>query len=211
MEWMNRGARPVAPASQTAAPAAASPSAAPRPGNAGNNKKVMSFAFIGLLFSGALLIVALAIYIAVGGKHGVQANYVSTEKMQAVFLNGGQVYFGNIKEINNRFLKLDNIYYLRVDQQVQPNGTQATGQPSLVKLGCELHGPQDSMIINQEQVVFWENLKDDGQVTKAVKDYIEQNPEGQQCEAPTENSNTGANTTPSESTSTQDDAIAPEQ
>jgi hypothetical protein len=55
---------------------------------------------------------------------------------------------------------------------------------SLVKLGCELHGPEDEMLINRSQIVFWENLKEDGQVTQAVAEYIEQNPDGQDCEQP---------------------------
>ena len=122
--------------------------------------------------------------------------------MQAVFLNGGQVYFGNIKALNNDYVKLNNIYYLRVNQQVQPNGTTASNQDiSLVKLGCELHGPQDSMVINQSQVIFWENLKSDGQVAKAVADYVKQNPDGQKCE--TNTSATGAtNATNNTSTDT---------
>jgi hypothetical protein len=80
---------------------------------------------------------------------------------------------------------MSDIYYLRVNQQVQPNGQQSSSNNdiSLVKLGCELHGPQDQMVINQNQVIFWENLKDDGQVAKAVAEYVKQNPNGQKCDA----------------------------
>jgi hypothetical protein len=48
------------------------------------------------------------------------------------------------------------------------------------------------MVINQEQVIFWENLKTDGQVAKAVADYQKQNPNGQKCETKT-NTNSGTN------------------
>ena len=41
----------------------------------------------------------------------------------------------------------------------------------LQKLGSELHGPEDQMVINRDQVQFWENLKDDGQVVKAITTY----------------------------------------
>jgi hypothetical protein len=108
--------------------------------------------------------------------------------MQAVFLNGGQVYFGDIQDLNSSNVRLSNIYYLRVNQQVQPNQETAdqstnSNDISLVKLGCELHGPEDEMLINREQVVFWENLKTDGQVAKAVAEYQKQNPNGQNCDA----------------------------
>jgi len=59
--------------------------------------------------------------------------------------------------------------------------TAANTNVSLVKLGCELHSPYDQMIINREQVTFWENLQDSGQVAKAVKTFEQQNPNGQKC------------------------------
>lgn len=135
-----------------------------------------------LLFSLTLLTVAVIGFIMnFRGKD--ESRYVAKDKMQAVFLNGGQVYFGKIKELNNKYIGVTDIYYLRVNQQVQPRGEEQAQQDiSLVKLGCELHGPQDQMLINREQVVFWENLKDDGQVAKAVEAYKKANPDGQKCE-----------------------------
>ena len=135
-----------------------------------------------------------------------ESNLVDTSKYQAVFLNGGQVYFGNVKDLNSQYLKLDNIYYLRVNQQVQPDGnaTQNANDVSLVKLGCELHGPQDSMVVNREQVIFWENLKNDGQVLKAIDQYKQQFPNGEDCskQSSTTPSTSGGSTTPSTTTPT---------
>lgn len=164
--------------------------------------KGLRLAQIALLFSATILVVAVVWYLALGGSSKAEQSYVDNSKYQAVFLNGGQVYFGKIGELNNRFLSMSNIYYLRVNQQVQPNQSTnaANNDVSLVKLGCELHGPQDSMVINREQVIFWENLKDDGQVAQAVKKYVEENPNGQKCDqasgAATPTDTTPAPTTP---------------
>ena len=139
-----------------------------------------------LLAMVAIIVGLLAVYVAIGGAKG-ENKYVDKTKFQAVFLNGGQVYFGRIQSLNERFITIDNIYYLRVNQQVQPNQTDtsaASQDVSLAKLGCELHGPTDSMVINREQVLFWENLKSDGQVAKAVDAYVKANPQGQKCDAP---------------------------
>lgn len=141
-----------------------------------------------LLVSIALLIAALAVYVATGGDKS-ESGYIKDDKFQAVFLNGGQVYFGKIRAMNTEFITMDNIYYLRVNEQVQPSGTeqdQAASQQdiSLAKLGCELHGPEDEMVINRSQVTFWENLKNEGQVAKAINDFVKQNPEGQKCAEP---------------------------
>ncbi len=133
-----------------------------------------------LLISCALLVTGIIASIALS-KPKNASSYINSKQYQAVFLNGGQVYFGKITSMNSHYLTLGDIYYLRVNQAVQPNSTTSSNDVSLVKLGCELHGPQDQMIINSDQVVFWENLKSDGQVAKAVADYQKQNPNGQTC------------------------------
>jgi hypothetical protein len=106
-------------------------------------------------------------------------------------LNGGQVYFGKIQALNSKYLTMDNIYYLRVNQQVQPNQSTSSSQDiSLAKLGCELHGPDDLMVINRDQVTFWENLKDDGQVVKAISEFVKNNPNGQTCSSTSNSTST---------------------
>jgi hypothetical protein len=166
-------------------------------GNGRGKRKKLSFervASIILLF--AVTILAILLVVKVGTSTvSKESKYVDESKLQAVFLNGGQVYFGDITALNNQYLKLNNIYYLRVNQTVQPNqqNNQNNNDVSLVKLGCELHGPQDQMVINREQIIFWENLKTDGQVAKAVETYVKQNPDGQKCNTQT-TTNTNTNT-----------------
>lgn len=133
-----------------------------------------------LLFAGTALVIAVVVLLYFGGDK--QSKLVDKTKFQAVFLTSGQVYFGNMVTVNDEYLDLKNIYYLSVDQQVQPEQQDdKQANVSLVKLGCELHGPVDQMVINREQVTFWENLKTDGQVSKAIDKWVEQNPEGQKC------------------------------
>ena len=192
MEFMSRGVRP----NQTTAQSEASPAATTHKKSKLKTKMDWTqIAGVGFLFALTILVVAVIAAISMGGKG--EANNLDKSKFQAVFLNGGQVYFGKVDDLNKNFLKLDNIYYLRVNQQVQPDGNAGAGQNdiSLVKLGCELHGPQDSMVINREQVIFWENLKDDGQVAKAVANYKEQNPGEQKCETSSSSSESNTGTT----------------
>jgi hypothetical protein len=141
-----------------------------------------------LLFSTTVLAVAMVSLLAVGGPR--EQKYIQDDKIQAVFMTNGQVYFGDLKNVNDEYLDLQNIYYLSVKQAVQPKeGEQQNASISLIKLGCELHGPVDQMIINRDQVTFWENLKDDGQVTQAIDKWVEQNPDGQKCSTDTATSN----------------------
>lgn len=113
--------------------------------------------------------------VSVGGLKIDQGRY------QAVFLTNGQVYFGKINSHNSTYLELVDIYYLQVKpvlQQGDEGNDNANKNPqeqktelSLVKLGNELHGPMDRMMINKDQVVFVEDLKDDSTVTDAIKRY----------------------------------------
>jgi len=101
---------------------------------------------------------------------------------QAVFLTNGQVYFGKLSDAEEKYVKMEDIYYLQVTPVLQtktegqPGSQAATDQQqqqqlSLVKLGNELHGPMDKMFINRDQILFIETLKDDGKVMQAIKDY----------------------------------------
>ena len=92
------------------------------------------------------------------------------ESYQAVFLDNNQVYFGKLKAIDENFWSLTDIYYLRAGT-LQP-GTQAAGdQIDLVKLGAEIHGPKDEMIINRDHVIFYEEIGEGGQVMKLIRDH----------------------------------------
>ncbi len=152
--------------------------------------KIMKLASVILLFSSTILVVALLLSFVFSDNRKQEGTFVDTSKMQAVFMNGGQVYFGKITNLNKEYMTLQDIYYLKVNQAVQPGSEQKANDISLVKLGCELHGPEDLMVVKQSQVIFWENLKDDGKVAQAVDQFKSQNPNGLECkeEAPASDS-----------------------
>jgi len=105
-----------------------------------------------------------------------EAKYVDNGKYQAVFLNNGQVYFGNIDSLNDKYVRMSNIYYLT------QSGDTSSSNYSLVKLGCQqIHDPTDQMVINRDQVTFWENLQDNGKVVTSINQFKKQNPNGPDC------------------------------
>ncbi len=132
---------------------------------------------------------------------------------QAVFLNSqdGQVYFGKLSELNKQYYKLTDIYYVRVQNSVQPGQADQSQQSiSLAKLGCEIHGPRDVMYVNRDQVLFWENLRNDdadnSQVIAAIKAYQESPDSKKTCKekaaAETTTPATSTTTTPKTTTTT---------
>jgi hypothetical protein len=99
---------------------------------------------------------------------------VKSNEYQAVFLTNGQVYFGKFSHTDSDYVKLTDIFYLQVQQSVQPSSSSSSSQNpqvSLAKLGGELHGPEDVMYIAKSQVLFWENLKTSGKVSQAIAKY----------------------------------------
>lgn len=167
----------------------ATAAAASRKSGKSDSNKVAKFGFVGLIATAAILLIAVAVAGATGGKS--EEKLVDKSKLQAVFLSTGQVYFGNIESLTGSNFVVKNIYYL----QTSNTGTEANANTnvSLVKLGCELHSPSDQMVINRSQVTFWENLKDDGQVAKAVATFQQQNPDGQKCNDAASNASTTDN------------------
>lgn len=142
----------------------------------------------------AALIVLIAFALGAFGKsvHPL-AKLVDGKSWQAVFLSNGQVYFGKVTAIDNKMIILEDIYYLQVDQQIQPEQGEAAQnqepQVTLAKLGNELHGPQDQMFISTDEVVFWENLKDEegSQVVKAIQDSKTNDGAAENGQPPAEN------------------------
>ena len=174
-DYLNRTGRPAAQSAnrvvndqQPVGPGQVPPT--PKKSKLQNNGLNKIIAFVVAIV--VVVLIAAAVYFFV--VRDSTTSQIQSNKYQAVFLNSadGQVYFGKLSVMNNRYYKLTDIYYVRVEQ-VQPDktNTQPKQNISLAKLGSEIHGPQDTMYINRDSVMFWENLKDDGQVAKAISDY----------------------------------------
>ncbi|MDB5164521.1 MAG: hypothetical protein JWL89_147 [Candidatus Saccharibacteria bacterium] len=179
MDFTNRSNQSpaVAPSSH---PAATAPSGHSKK-NQDNSGKLGRIGVAVAAFVIAILIAAIALIIGTQ-PNTKESKYVDQNKLQAVFLNTGQVYFGNVKSLNSKYFVLNNIYYLQTaNGSTTDTKAAANTSVSLVKLGCELHEPFDQMVINRDQVTFWENLQDNGQVATAVKAFEKQNPNGQKC------------------------------
>ena len=89
------------------------------------------------------------------------------EGFHAVFLDDGSVYFGRLQRFpeSAQFMTLKNVYYLKGVEDA------AILNFDLIKLGSEIHSPEDKMHINIKKIMFWEKLKDDGPIVTAILNY----------------------------------------
>lgn len=91
---------------------------------------------------------------------GDPATHVDQSTYQAVFLTGGQVYFGKLVPRGEVYLMSD-VYYLSTPTEAQPAG-------QLIKRGNEVHGPREPMVILASQVLLIENQRPDSEVMQAI-------------------------------------------
>lgn len=143
-----------------------------------NTKKLNMWSKRNLVGIVLLVVVLVAAYFGASAfqNRGLAAT-INTKQYQAVFLTNGQVYFGKLSPAAAGYVQVEDIYYLQV-QTAQPAGTATkdsttpkTDSTQLVKLGQELHAPEDKMVISKEQILFFENIKDNSKVVQAIKAY----------------------------------------
>lgn len=97
-----------------------------------------------------------------------------SDRIQAVYVQTGQVYFGKLRNTDGRYLRLDNAYVAKA-QDVPADATAeqkaaVSSNVSLTKVSNQVYGPEDTLQIRSDQVVFWQDLKTDSKVTKAINE-----------------------------------------
>jgi len=90
------------------------------------------------------------------------AEMIDRNAYQAVFLTNGSTYFGKLEAQGDNWFLLSDVFYLSVSEQ---SGTQ------LIKRGTEAQGPKEPMIIPRDQVLFIENLRDDGDIVTLINKF----------------------------------------
>jgi hypothetical protein len=151
---------PVGQQRQVAAPQARS-----EPNVRNNQKRHHKPIIIGMISIVVLALGAWAAYTWLG-----VGSPIHTNEYQAVYTTDGKAYFGKISNLSGTYLQLDDVYYFK--SASPPQGGSSTAQatsPQLVQLGQEIHKPHNTMYIKSSQVIWWENIQNDGKVTQAIQ------------------------------------------
>jgi len=89
-----------------------------------------------------------------------------------VSLDTDQTFYGRLDPKTadkGEYLKLTDVFYY------QPGFTVKEGTIRLVKVGTELHQPQDLVYLNRSHIVAKQPLSSDSKVVKAIEDYQTKN------------------------------------
>jgi hypothetical protein len=90
------------------------------------------------------------------------AEAIDHSAYQAVFLTNGAQFVGKLQPQGDDWFLLSDVFYLSVSDE---SGTQ------LIKRGNEVQGPKEPMIIPKTQILFIENLRDDGDIVTLIKKF----------------------------------------
>lgn len=85
--------------------------------------------------------------------------FVDEDRYQAVILSNGKVYIGHVRAAPGDYVELRDAWFLR---------STGSGPPQVEPLHLELHGPENRMLIGEDDVVQIENLADDSPVHAAI-------------------------------------------
>lgn len=137
--------------------------------NKPNFKKILKSLLIAIL---VVAVVFGAYYVWISLDKNVVDFDPTASEYYALFLTNGQVYFGKPVKKNKSEFVISDVYYLQVTDTTTTAAEQLT-EPrfSLVKLGQELHGPTDKLYVNQINLLFYEQLKNDSKVVESIKSY----------------------------------------
>lgn len=109
------------------------------------------------------ILALLALYMVpkmVGGQQ------IDSTKYQVVYLSNGQAYFGKLQNTTGPYMVMKTPYTAQGVKTSDSESNPAT--TTLLKVSAQVYGPEDSMAIRTDQVAFWQNLRDDSKVTKAI-------------------------------------------
>lgn len=122
------------------------------------------FVILLLLIAAVILTVVVRSQLNRGGASALftPSAVIDGNAYQAVFLTNGTTFFGKLQPAGDDWFTLTDVFYLTTSDQ---------SAPQLIKRGNEPQGPREPMIIPRTQVLFIENLRDDGDVVTAIKRF----------------------------------------
>jgi len=95
-----------------------------------------------------------------------------TERWYMVKLNDGEVFYGQISDTAADPVIIRNVYYDYDQLKGEDSKKENTGgNLRLVKRGKETYGPDGTIHIVRDQILYMEPLRDDSKVLKAILEY----------------------------------------
>ncbi len=121
-------------------------------------------AIIASLLVGLLLGAAGATFLA-NQDSSPFAGVIDSGRYQAVILSNDKVYFGKLDRVSDDYYRLDQAFFLRETRE------NADAEPvrALLPVNREIHAPDNTMLIRDDEVVLVENLAKDSPILSEIR------------------------------------------
>ena len=103
-------------------------------------------------------------------------NLFDTTSYQSVTLTSGQTFFGKLAPYSPKTYVLNDVYYLQASQQTSLTTEEGEGASTnlndnvqLFRLTDDLHQPQNQLVLNRDQVLYWQNLQTDSPIVDTIQ------------------------------------------
>lgn len=94
---------------------------------------------------------------------------INTNGYQVVYMATGQAYFGQLQNTGGEYLRLKTPYSAQDVSASDSENGDTQSSTTLIKVSQQQYGPEDMMSLKSDQVLFWQNLRDDSKVVQAIK------------------------------------------
>lgn len=134
------------------------------------NFKVKVFGIATVAFIGLVLAVRQPDWLSGGRKLLSPSPKENSSSFWAVYLDSGQIFYGKKDKQSQNYVTMSDVFYYQPGvRSPKPENIR------IIKVGTEIHQPQDYIYINKQHIERQEQLTDDSIVVKAIEQYKEQN------------------------------------
>lgn len=96
---------------------------------------------------------------------------INSDGYQVVYMVSGQAYFGKLQNTDGTYLTLHNPYTAQnvTPQDATSDTASKQASTTLLKVSQQTYGPDEVISLSRDQVLFWQNLRQDSKVVKAIE------------------------------------------
>ena len=109
----------------------------------------------------------------------------NSDVVSAVTMANGQTYFGRMEKFGPHTVVLFDVYYLQVgstdnedttaNTAVDTETNDANSNVKLVKLADDFYQPNNYVILNRDQIIYWQQLSNSSPIIDAINNYSAEN------------------------------------
>lgn len=98
---------------------------------------------------------------------------IDSSTYQVVTLDNGKTYFGKLRFLNNDYVLLEDVYFLKTSfEEEETEEADAGTTIALQRIRNQLYEPADDLYIRAEDITSWQNLQRQSRIVQAIEESL---------------------------------------